>query len=169
MGLVQSIESNMTFQYDSDYGYRIDALPFYTKMSSEYHVKDCDFVLLNKKHNQLWFIEAKSSTPHPHTNSGEFVNFIDEIVGKFNDSIMLYFAMQLNLSKTPLSLLSNKFQPFQEQATRLILVINGFDAAWLPHVQDKLNKRCKKYRWLANVQDIVVINDDLARKYKLIL
>jgi len=169
MGLVQSIESNMTFQYDSDYGYRIDMLPFYGKMSSEYYVKDCDFVLLKKKHNQLWFIEAKSSTPHPHTNSDVFADFIDEIVVKFNDSIMLYFAMQLNLSKTPLSLLSNKFQPFQERATRLILVINGFDAAWLPPVQDELNKRCKKYRWLANVQDVVVINDDLARKYKLIL
>ncbi len=82
---------------------------------------------------------------------------------KFNDSIMLYFAMQLNLSKTPLRLLSNKFQPFQERATRLILVITGFNKSWLPPVQDELNKRCKKYRWLANVQDIVVINDDLAR------
>lgn len=168
MGLVQSIESNMTFQYDSDYGYRIDMLPFYGKMSSEYHVKDCDFVWL-KQNKELWFIEAKSSTPHPYSNSDGFANFIGEIVSKFNDSILLCFAMQLNLSKTPLSLLPNKFQPFQERAIRLILVINGFDSAWLPPVQDELNKQCKKYRWLANVQDVVVMNDYLARKHKLIL
>ena len=51
----------------------------------------------------------------------------------------------------------------------LRMMITGFNKSWLPPVQDELNKRCKKYRWLANVQDIVVINDDLARKYKLIL
>ncbi len=49
------------------------------------------------------------------------------------------------------------------------MMITGFNKSWLPPVQDELNKQCKKYRWLANVQDIVVINDDLARKYKLIL
>lgn len=31
---------------------------------------------------------------------------------KFNDSIMLYFAMRLNLSEKPLSLLSNKLNLF---------------------------------------------------------
>ncbi|MBX9598664.1 MAG: hypothetical protein K2X04_08825 [Burkholderiales bacterium] len=168
MGIVQSVESSMTFEYNSDCGYRIDDLPFYTKMSSEYSVKDCDFVWL-KQNKELWFIEAKSSTPHPYTNSDKFASFIDEIVGKFNDSIMLYFAMQLNLSKTPQSLLPIKFQPFQEQEIRLILVINGFKIEWATSVRDKLNLVCKKFRYLANVQEIVVLNDDLARRRKLIL
>lgn len=168
MGLVQSIESSMTFEYDSDYGYRIDELPFYSKMSSKNGVKDCDFVWL-KPNKRLWFIEAKSSTPHPYDNSVGFADFIADIAIKFNDSIMLYFAMQLNLYKTPQSALPNKFIPFQEFPIRIILVINAFKIDWLPLVQDKLNIMCKKYRYLASVNEIVVMNDDLARKYKLIL
>lgn len=157
----------MTFAYDSDCGYRIDELQFYNQMKSKYPIKDCDFVWL--RGDKLWFIEAKNSTPNPCVNSEKIASFIDEIVGKFNDSIMLYYAMQLNLSKTPQSLLPSKLIPFRELETRLILVVNGFEVKWLPPIQEKLNVECKKFRYLASVQDIVVMNDVLARKYKIIL
>ncbi len=166
------IESGMIF------GPFIDGHCFYIEKSVTYkkiekNVQMAEFILLRYKTGKpptVWVIEAKSSSPHPDTFPG-FDEFICEIKEKLNNALVLGVAACLNRHSTAHNELSEQFKTLDLSIVdfKLILVIKGHKAEWLPPLQDALTKVLHPTvkTWALSALSVMVMNDDIARSYGL--
>ena len=170
-------ESGMKFgEYSENQVFQIEKSPQYITRLRDHGIKSCEFILLRK--DKLFFIEAKSSCPRHPSEVGSwqdqfqrYHNFINEISDKIRDSLLLYANILLNRysqDAVPGSLLQAGLDKIDIQP---IIVINPHDGNWKPEpeLQDAIRSKLQRDMRIWKIKNILVINADDARKYKLIL
>ena len=138
-------------------------------------VKMAEFLLLHADHGKppvLWVVEAKSSTPRPKTQPN-FDEFIAEIREKLVNAFSLCWASCLKRHQKAEAELPDSFKKLDlsRAEVRFVLVINGCQKAWLPPIQEALQKalHATVKTWRFAPTSVAVINEVLAEQYGLIL
>ncbi|MBN1065544.1 hypothetical protein DWV13_14025 [Clostridium botulinum] len=165
--MIQINESNMIFgDFEEDKVFQIEKSKLQKNIGNG--IKVVEFILLSNE-NELSFIEAKSSSPQPvKDNIVRFNEFINEISDKFIHSFNLYYSAilkrykdyeELNKSFIELDNSNIKF--------KFILVIKGHKSGWLMPLSDALKQNLSYHNTIWKSQ-VVVLNDEMAKKYQLI-
>ncbi len=165
--MIQINESNMIFGYfEEDRVFQIENSKLHKNIGNG--IKVVEFILLSKE-NELSFIEAKSSSPKPiKDNIIRFNEFINEISDKFIHSFNLYYSAILQRCKECEELNPNFMNLDNSQINfKFILVIKGHRTEWLMPLSDAL-KESLSYHNTIWKSKVIVFNDELAKKYKLI-
>lgn len=165
--MIQINESNMLFgDFEEDRVFQIENSELHKNVGNG--IKVVEFILLSKE-NELSFIEAKSSLPKPvKDNIIRFNEFINEISDKFIHSFNLYYSAILRRCKECEELNQSFMNLDNSQINfKFILVINGHRTEWLMPLSDALKESLAYHNTIWKSQ-VVVLNDELAKKYKLI-
>ena len=170
---VSIMESGMTFgPYHDDHVFYIEKSATYRQVQQG--VQMAEFLLLRTKEGRpptVWVVEAKSSTPRPATQPN-FDEFIVEIREKLSNALVLGVAACLKRHKAAGAELPDPFKALDLSTLgfRLVLVIKGHKAAWLPPLQEALAKTLHPTvrTWALPPIAVQVINDDMARSLGLI-
>ena len=130
-------------------------------------VSTVEFVL-RRKGDEILFIEAKQSTPHPD-NPEDFDTFIDEVYCKFAHSVDIFFSLVTKRLEDKDNEMPIYFKTtdYSLPAIKLLLVINGHEIKWLPPVLHALRRKLIRIikTWRL---DIAVLNNEQALEYGLI-
>jgi len=162
---MKKIESNMLFEYNDENVYCIEDDIFYTKITSKYGVKVCDFILL--KDNNLIFIEAKSSIPKNNNDKEEFTL---DIKKKFMDSLILYLGV-INDRKNTISRIIHKNMKNSnlfKKKIKLLLIVNNVEKGNLETIRDYLSIKLRDFIYMFSIENILVINHEQAKSKGLI-
>lgn len=170
-------ESGMTFGPHAE-GYRFDIEQSATlsqlnkRAKTNEGIKPAEFLLLRTDNGKptIWIIEAKSSAPHPRSHD-DFFQYVKDIKEKFINSLDVFMALYLKRHPTYAEL-SEVFCTLDMANVdfRLALIINGFEKAWLPPLQDAFSKALKTTVkiWALAPASVVVMNAEMACSYGLI-
>ena len=154
-------ESQMKFLVDDDNLFHIEKDDMVTSMTG---VKTVEYIEC-RKDTCFTFIEAKSSCPQP-MNKQNFDSYMKDISEKMINSMSIlhaillerhgkekFQAMLVNFRKTSLKRADINF--------RFFLVIHGAQKAWLPDLQNGLQKQLKAFLQCWNIKgsNVKVIND----------
>ena len=165
--MVQIKESNMIFgDFEDDKIFQIEKSTMHDKIGNG--IKVVEFILL-KNMNELNFIEAKSSSPRPtKDNVVRFDEFIGEISDKFIHSFNLYYCAILKRNEN-YSEMHNNFSQLDNSKIKLkfILVIKNHQIEWLIPISDALKKNLSYHSTIWK-SEIVVMNEEIAKKYELV-
>lgn len=161
-----TIESNMIFgPFDEADIFEIEKSNVNQMIGQ--HIRTVEFVMCRDK-EQILFIEAKSSTPKEKTSKERYNEFITEIVEKFVQSFEIYHALKYNRYHTNAEIGEHLIQQKWDKVNiKFILVIHGHKREWLPPLREALMKKMNIYLkiWKSTV---IVLNDEMAKRYKLI-
>ena len=165
-------ESGMAFgPFGDDHCFDIEICLAYKGI--ENGVKIADFIWLRDDLTppKIWIVEAKSSTPRPQPPE-RFHEFIDEIQGKLMNAFSMVLSACLNRPGSAYSELPKSFLQVDLSTldARFIPVIHNHEKAWLPPLKDALAKalHATVKTWGLTPPAVLVLNDDLARRHKLI-
>lgn len=165
--MIQINESNMIFgDFEEDKVFQIESSKLHKNVGNG--IKVVEFILLSKK-DELSFIEAKSSSPKPvKDNIIRFNEFINEISDKFIHSFNLYYSAVLRRCKECHELNSRFVDLDNSQIKfKFILVIKVHRIEWLMPLSDALKEKLAYHNTIWKSQ-VVVLNDEQAKEYKLI-
>lgn len=169
------IESEMCFgEFDEFNLFYIEDSHIYKKLGPG--IKTVEFILKKDK-NKIVFLEAKKSCPNPDNRyeskdkNEKFEEYYSSITEKFISSFQIYLSVILkrkqddNLEVGDELKIANKLKDVK---LKFILVIkNACDVAWLAGPKEELNNRLITIKKIWGI-DLVVLNEDLARKHKFI-
>lgn len=159
-------ESGMTFgPFPDEKVFGIEKSRMFNRCNN---IKPVEFIY-HKSRYMLMFIEAKSSSAIDREgNEDNYKAFIEEILQKFEDSFNLYMAgiLERKSGHEDISL-ELKNADYQKMNFRFVLVIKGHEESWLPPLKLEFEKRMKRFRAIWN-SEVVVLNDSMAREYRLI-
>lgn len=173
MGVIIT-ESGMDFgEYDKRYVFHIEKSKQYTKKLLSNGIKCCEFILL--RNNKIFFVEAKTSCPKQITAETakekieKYEDNIREIVLKMKHSIMLYSNILLSRydSEGVPELLRNKDLSGVHMC--FVLVVKNAKTEWLISYKERLSKELKDISAIYKMPDILVINEETAKKKNLII
>ena len=177
--MITIAESGMTFGPFADtHCFQIENSLLHN--SAQPGVQIAEFLLIqNGQENhppQVWIVEAKSSTPNPGSPlpgaAETFSGFIAEIRDKLLNALTLGVTACIGRHANAGLVLPQAFAglPLDRTVFRLVLVINGHKAEWLPPLQDALAQalRVTSRTWDLGAGSVVVMNDALARQRGLI-
>lgn len=177
--MITIAESGMTFgPFAESHCFQIENSLLHN--SAQPGVQIAEFLLIqNGQGNlppQVWIVEAKSSTPNPGSPlpgaAETFSEFIAEIRDKLLNALTLGVTACFGRHANAGQGLPQAFTglPLDRTVFRLVLVINGHKAEWLPPLQDALTQalRVTSRTWGLGAGSVVVINDTLARQRGLI-
>ena len=167
-------ESGMTFgPYPENQCFYIEKSRTYASIQKG--VQMAEFLLLRirkKAPPVIWVVEAKSSSPRPEMQPN-FDDFITSIREKMVNAFSLGWASCLQRHQHAETECPESFKALDLSQTnvRFVLVINGHQEVWLPPIQEALTKALQATikTWAFPPASVAVINDDLARRYGLIL
>ena len=172
MSTSQITESGMKFgPYPDGQFFHIEESNSYAAIQE--HIKMAEFLLLRKNNGNsvMWIVEAKSSAPHPKTQS-DFDGFIIEIRNKLVNAFSLGWASCLRRHEQAEAELSEDFKTLSlmQVDVKFVLVINGHQDEWLPPLQEALGKELRSTirTWAFAPTSVAVINDALAKQHGLI-
>jgi hypothetical protein len=168
-------ESGLTFgPYDSERVFRIEKSPTITAMQG---IKTCEFLLLCDlphpgQSQSLNLIEAKSSIPNPNQSAEKYALFFSELFEKFDNSLVLGLLGSLGRFDEIHTAIPDAFKNiyWPSLKLKLILVIPTAPITALAPLSDKLRSYFTRQQssWKIHPLDIVVLNEQLARKHRLI-
>ena len=168
----------MTFgPYPAGHCFHIEKSIVYEKIQKG--VKIAEFLLLRARDGKspaVWVVEAKSSTPRSGPDvekQKRFDEFIQEIREKFINAFSLGLAVRLDRHETACPELPEAFKTldFSVADFYFILVVRGHKEAWLPDLRDAVAVALRPTikTWALPSNAVMVLNDDMARNYGLIL
>ena len=159
-------------KFDEENLFHIEDSKIYKDLGSG--IKTVEFILKWKK-NEILFLEAKTTCPNS-ANKNEsmektqkFEEYYSEITEKFMDSLQVYLAAVMgryqDLAEIGAELRS--VDSMKEIRLKFILVVkNAKDITWLAGPLAELKARLLQVRKIWGVE-MVVLNEELAREYKL--
>ncbi len=167
-------ESGMVFgPFPDGHCFRIEKSRCYLDIKQG--VKMVEFVVLRPKPGTtpaIWIVEAKSSSPRP-TTQPDFEKYIDDIGVKLANGLVLVLAACLGRHPNCQAEVPDGFRSLDFGATviRFVLVIKGHPEEWLVPLRDALEQALKPLvkTWAVGPGPVVVLNEELARRYGLIL
>lgn len=166
-------ESEMNFgKFDEENLFHIEDSKIYKDLGSG--IKTVEFILKYSK-NSILFLEAKKSCPNAanryesEEKEQKFEEYYSEITEKFIDSLQVYLAAVMgryqDLSEIGTEL--RTVDSMKEIQLKFILVVkNAKDITWLAGLLAELKARLLQVRKIWGVE-MVVLNEELAREYKL--
>ena len=163
-------ESDMEFgTYQEKQVFRIEESEQYKKKLRQQRVRCCEFILLRS--NKLLFIEAKKSYPDPINgiikDENRYNTDIKEIVEKMRHSLDLYANILLN--RYAQDGVSEEMKNIENLTIRLVLVIKNADKPWIIPLQEKFRKELYPEMHIWKIQDFIILNEEQARKKRLIV
>lgn len=163
-------ESDMEFgTYQEKQVFRIEESEQYMKKLRQQRVRCCEFILLRS--NKLLFIEAKKSYPDPINgiikDENQYNTDIKEIVEKMRHSLDLYANILLN--RYAQDGVSEEMKNIENLTIRLVLVIKNADKSWIIPLQEKFRKELYPEMHIWKIQDFIILNEEQARKKRLIV
>lgn len=163
-------ESDMEFgTYQEKQVFRIEESEQYKKKLRQQRVRCCEFILLRS--NKLLFIEAKKSYPDPINgiikDENRYNTDIKEIVEKMRHSLDLYANILLN--RYAQDGVSEEMKNIENLTIRLVLVIKNADKSWIIPLQGKFRKELYPEMHIWKIQDFIILNEEQARKKRLIV
>lgn len=141
-------------------------------------VQIAEFLVIRAGHPpQVWIVEAKSSTPNPESPlpdaTVKFADFITEIRDKLTNALVLGVTACMGRHPVAEGELPAGFAGLSlgTAAFRLVLVVKGHQTKWLPPLQEALVNalRVTSRTWGLGGHSVVVLNDEIARGYGLIV
>lgn len=165
--MVEINESDMIFgDFEEDKIFQIEKSKLHNKIGNG--IKVVEFILL-KNVNELNFIEAKSSSPRPtEDNFIRFNEYTGEISDKFIHSFNLYYSVILKRNENYQEIHNNFFELDNSKIKlKFILVIKSHEIEWLMPISDALKKNLSYYHTIWK-SEIIVINEEIAKKYNLV-
>lgn len=164
-------ESGMTFgKYDSEDFLHIEKCHAYSRGLSNSGVKISEFILY--RNNKLIILEAKTSCPNIEnkTNHEKFVQYVDEIVEKFENTLNVYaniFSQRYNnLNDIPNKFMSKAILKNSELC--FVLVIKKAKKEWLVNYPDIFKKKLNTIMKIWKIRQLLVINEETAIRMKLV-
>jgi len=130
-----------------------------------------EFVLAIPERQNILVVEAKSSSPNPDNKESveKFHSFLNEIYDKLLNALTLVFTSSFGRHKDMEEELPQgiKIMPWESIKIVLVLIIKDHKKEWLVPVNDAL-----KRKFNASIRtwplDVIVINEQIRQKYKLI-
>ena len=170
---MQIKESGMDFgNYSEEQVYHIEVSGLYQTLRPK-GIKCCEFILLRE--SKILLIEAKTSCPKEiEASSSEerklkYNEYIDDICLKMKHTIQLYACVVLKRLKDeslPKALADTDLSKYQ---IKPILVVKMAEKEWLPSLADVLNRKIINLKRIWNLDNLLVLNEDLARRKGLVI
>lgn len=167
-------ESEMNFgEFEEADLFHIEESKIYSNIGAG--VKTVEFVLKSDE-KSLIFLEAKKSCPNAdnHLNSKEkaekFEEYYTSITDKFVSSLQIYLATLLERFPNTEEVGDNlkSIEDMRDIKLKFVLVIkDAEDVAWLAGPATELKARLLQFIRIWDVE-IIVLNEELAGKYRLI-
>lgn len=165
--MLRILESGMVFgEYRAEQVFRIENSKIHNQVGNG--IKSVEFVLL-KGENKIFFVEAKSSSPRAETSWERYQEFLNEVTEKFVHSFNMLCALFFRRLNDNGEMGAELKSVSQAEADFIfILVIRGHKEAWLLPLQEELNSKLRYHKsiWKSRV---IVMNDEIAKKYHLII
>lgn len=136
-------------------------------------VKSCEFILRRGK--KLLLVEAKKTCPRQieadtqEEKKEKYREYIQDIAMKMRHSLTLYANILLNRYTSeglPASLCE---RDLSETDIKLVLVVKYAEKSWLEPFPDALKKSMRDVMHIWKIRDFIVINEEMARRKKLII
>ena len=167
-------ESEMNFgEFDEKDLFYIEKSQIYRKLGSG--IKTVEFIL-RRNENSLVFLEAKKSCPNADNRydseekEQKFEEYYASVTEKFIASLQIYLAAILDRFEDT-SEIGDRVQSISSmkntQLKFILVVKNAKDTAWLAGPLAELKVRLLQVRKIWDIQ-VMVLNEKLAREYKLI-
>lgn len=165
-------ESGMRFgPYQEEDFFPIEHSSLHEKLGNGFKI--CEFLLVRE--DKLLCLEAKTSAPNPHTVLTDpdkgFALYINELVEKFENTLELFLGSKLGFPHlTVPSQDTPKLMSLEDVChfkIRFCLVIKNQKTEYLPPVREALVKKLRRKLKIWNAE-VIVLNEDIARKRKLI-
>lgn len=163
-------ESGMTFgPFLEEQCFHIEKSNIYKKLQNG--VPIAEFLLIHPEKDLLLVVEAKSSSPNPlNRESGlKFDDYIEEISQKLLNAFNLGLSLYLERYVENIEEMPDCFREIDYGSVTIILllVVKGHRDEWLVPLQEALQKKLKHASKIWPLK-VIVINDTIARRYKLI-
>ena len=163
-------ESGMVFPVNEESTFLIEQSDLFQRMN---HIRTVEFITLTPK-DDLLFVEAKTSFPNAENKEASILNnekyeaYFKELTEKFSDSLNVYITAALNrTSDSSIGSTIKAKKEYKSTKIKFILVVKNAKEEWLPLPKAELEERLLKMRVIWDV-DIVVLNEDMARKIKMV-
>lgn len=166
-------ESEINFgKFDEEALFHIEDSKIYKDFGSG--IKTVEFILRYSK-NSILFLEAKKSCPNAanrhesEEKEQKFEEYYSEITEKFIDSLQVYLAavMRRYQDLTEIGTELRSVDSMKGIQLKFILVVkNAKDITWLAGPVAELKARLLQVRKIWGVE-VAVLNEELAREYKL--
>ncbi|MCL2513652.1 MAG: hypothetical protein FWF08_07100 [Oscillospiraceae bacterium] len=164
-------ESEMEFgNFDESKCFRIEKSDIYKKNFGGNGFSTVEFVLFRPEKNKLLFVEAKTTLPDI-SNKEDFNKNVDGIVKKFVDSFYLTLSLWFennNYDKRELPLNYIDFINKNVEFT-MVLVIKNRKADGIKRIKARITERFPKRELRLWKFDVIVMNEDFARKNNLVV
>lgn len=166
-------ESEMNFgKFEESKLFYIETSKVYKELGSE--IKTVEFIL--KRNNSIVFLEAKKTCPNvanryeSKEKYEKFEKYYSSVVEKFISSLQVYLATILKNDKD-ISDVGEELRSvnnIRDNQLKFILVLKtAKDESWLAGPLAELKNRLLNIRKIWNVK-VIVLNEELAKEYKLI-
>lgn len=164
MNTISIFESGMEFgPYPEESCFYIEKSKTYTSIQNR--VKIAEFLWINGAN--IWVVEAKSSSPHPHNLEG-FKAFLADIRQKMQNALLLFIAMRLGRYGDGVMELPQYLRDTDLAATKFtfVLVIRNHPKEWLSQVQIAMDAELYACARAFGVEPpfVAVINEEIARR-----
>lgn len=170
---MQIRESGMVFgDYQEDHVYHIEAGGLYQTLRSK-GMKCCEFILL--RGGRILLIEAKTSCPRKIEASSleekkrKYNEYIDEITLKMKHTMQLYASVLLKRLQDESLPIALDEADLSKYRIKPILVVRTAEKEWLPSLADVLNREIADLKRIWNLDDLLVLNEEMARTKRLII
>lgn len=156
----------MKFHFADEDLYRIEDSELQRRLAG---VMACECVA--RVNGRIALIEAKSSAPRPQ-NKENFETFINDIIQKFVDTLLLFNAVKLKRhGEGPLDEIGVNIKSFKgDEDYVLYLIIHGHEEEWLLHVMEALQLKLNHIFmvWHISPTALKAINQEEAKRIGLI-
>jgi len=151
---------------------------FYIEKSKFYDngakgLKTVEFVLVDSKKTNLVLVEAKTSAPNVNNpgSVNDVENYILDIERKFYHSLASTVGLVTGRHKDYVAEFPENMKSIKYKDIKIILylVITSFKEEWLSDWKDLLNRELSGFKRAWNIDEIYVLNTNLAKEMKLIV
>lgn len=155
------IESGMKFQYDSDDVFLPEQSPTYKSLAKHNSIKSCDFIWYYRR--KLLFIEVKTTAPN---KDQDLMTYIQEIHLKLIHTLLMFLGIIYGRPFDDKTILPINLLPINMGNIAIVpvLIIQQHQKDWIVSLADKIRKNIKGTKKAYCMEDIIVLNEDSARK-----
>lgn len=164
-------ESGVVFgPFNSDQLFHIEDSKYYDQGDSG--LKTVEFVYSSASKNNLLFVEAKTSAPNVNNKDStqNIKDYILDLERKFYHSLATMFGL-INgrhidsYSEVPEHILKTDLKTVK---INLFLVITSFETSWLDDWKNLLNQELSGFKKAWNINEIYVINTEVAKEFDIV-
>lgn len=159
-------ESGMNFQYDLDDVFLPEQSPTYKSLAKHNSIKSCDFIWYYRQ--KLLFIEVKTTAPN---NEEDLTSYIQDVHIKLVHTLLMFLGIIYGRPFEERTILPSNFSIINIKNIKIVpmLIVQHHQKDWIASLSDKIRKSIKGTKKAYCMEDIIVLNEDGARKQGFII